>query len=156
MGKNVRYALSVAISTAVLACVGEDPATGTGQDDAGGQPPPAMGVVWRARDTRLQRAVAVKLLTAAAVGSEIARARLIREAHAAAALEHDGIVRVYDDGETDDGGAYLVMELIRGMSLRDAMERESLILARRIAVIADAARALRDLGAAPSGGARWE
>src|SRR4051795_9675137 len=76
-----------------------------------------MGVVWRARDTRLGRAVAVKVLSASSVGSDVARSRLIREARAAAALEHAGIVRVYDVGETSDGGAFLVMELIRGQSL---------------------------------------
>src|SRR3954471_2914510 len=101
-----------------------------------------MGVVWRARDTRLGRAVAVKMLSAASVGSEVARTRLIREARAAAALEHDGIIRVYDVGETEEGGAFLVMELIRGVSLRDGLERGSLSLTRRVAVIVDAARAL--------------
>src|SRR5690242_128988 len=80
-----------------------------------------MGVVWRARDTRLGRAVAVKMLSAAYVGNTVARARLIREARAAAALEHDAIIRVYDVGETEDGGAFLVMELIRGSSFRDAL-----------------------------------
>ncbi len=100
------------------------------------------GAVWRARDTKLGRAVAVKLLSAASVGSDVARSRLIREARAAAALEHEGIVRVYDVGETDDGGAFLVMELIRGKSLRDLMIGGSLGLATRATILADAGRAL--------------
>lgn len=80
-----------------------------------------MGVVYRARDERLGRQVALKTLPAARVGDEHARARLVREARAAAALEHPGIAQVYDVGETEDGGAYLVMELVRGTSLRRAM-----------------------------------
>jgi eukaryotic-like serine/threonine-protein kinase len=101
-----------------------------------------MGIVWRARDTRLGRAVAVKVLPAVLIGSGVARTRLIREARAAAALEHSGIIRVYDVGETDDGGAFLVMELIRGHSLRHALEQGSLSLLRRIQVLVEAARAL--------------
>jgi serine/threonine protein kinase len=101
-----------------------------------------MGVVWRARDTRLGRPVAVKVLSGASLGSTVARSRLIREARAAAALEHGGIVRVYDVGETEDGGAFLVMELIRGQSFRSALQSGSLSLSRRAEVIADAARAL--------------
>jgi len=102
-----------------------------------------MGVVWRARDVRLGRAVAVKVLTAASVGSDTARVRLIREARAAAALEHDGITRVYDVGELSDGGAYLVMELVRGKSLRDELEKGPLSPRRCAQIIVQVARALQ-------------
>jgi serine/threonine-protein kinase len=101
-----------------------------------------MGVVWRGRDRRLARAVAVKVLSKSSVGSEVARTRLIREARAAAALEHEGIIRVYDVGETDDGGAFLVMELVRGRSLRCVLETGTMKLGSRVAVIVQAARAL--------------
>jgi serine/threonine protein kinase len=102
-----------------------------------------MGVVWRARDARLGRSVAVKLLSAGAVGSDTARVRLIREARAAAALEHDGIIRVYDVGELPDGGAFLVMELVRGKSLRDVMEGGPIAPARCVRIISQVARALQ-------------
>jgi len=101
-----------------------------------------MGVVWRGRDRRLARAVAVKVLSKSSVGNDVARTRLIREARAAAALEHEGIIRVYDVGETDDGGAFLVMELIRGRSLRGVLEVGAMKLGSRVAVIVQAARAL--------------
>jgi serine/threonine protein kinase len=101
-----------------------------------------MGVVWRALDKKLGRAVAVKLLPAASIGNDLARARLIREARAAAALEHEGIIRVYDVGETDDGGAFLVMELVRGRSLRSALEQGALGPVRLAEIIVQAARAL--------------
>jgi serine/threonine-protein kinase len=77
-----------------------------------------MGQVVRARDTKLDREVAVKVLAPHAVGDAKARERLVREARAAAKLAHAGIVHVYDVGETDDGGAFLVMELVRGETLR--------------------------------------
>lgn len=101
-----------------------------------------MGVVWRARDTRLGRAVAVKLLSAGSLGNEHARARMIREARAAATLEHEGIIRVYDVGELEDGGAFLVMELVRGTSLRDELGHGVLSPARAARIAAAAARAL--------------
>lgn len=102
-----------------------------------------MGVVWRARDVRLGRAVAVKVLTAASVGNDTARVRLIREARAAAALEHEGIIRVYDVGELPDGGAYLVMELVRGKTLREELETGPLPPARCVRLVTQVARALQ-------------
>jgi serine/threonine-protein kinase len=79
-----------------------------------------MGVVVRARDEKLDRPVAVKLLPQAAIGDGTSRARLLREARAVAKLEHPGIVHVYDVGETPGGGAFLVMELVRGRDARKA------------------------------------
>lgn len=102
-----------------------------------------MGIVWRARDKRLGRAVAVKVLSSASVGNDIARTRLIREARAAAALEHEGIIRVYDVGETPDGGAFLVMELIRGKSLRAVIEERTAKLGTIAHTVVKAARALQ-------------
>lgn len=101
-----------------------------------------MGVVWKARDHRLARVVAVKLLAAAAVGNDIARARLIREARAAAQLQHEGIVHVYDVGETEDGGAFLVMELVAGRSLRDLLADASLTFLAKVEIIVAIAEAL--------------
>jgi serine/threonine-protein kinase len=96
-----------------------------------------MGVVLEARDQRLDRLVAVKLLPAEAVGDRRARERLLREARAAAGLEHPGIVHVYDVGETDEGGAFLVLELVRGRSWRTLLEKgvpraESLRIVREV------------------------
>jgi eukaryotic-like serine/threonine-protein kinase len=101
-----------------------------------------MGVVWRARDHRLGRDVALKLLAAGALGNDVARARLIREARAAAKLQHAGIVHVYDVGETDDGGAFLVMELIAGRTLRELIDEGSMSLATKVDVIVGIAEAL--------------
>jgi serine/threonine protein kinase len=101
-----------------------------------------MGVVHRARDERLGRVVAIKLLPQSAVGDEHARRRLMREARAAAGLEHPGIVHVYDVGETPDGGAFLVMELVKGKSLRQHCEAGTLALPKRLAALVEIGRAI--------------
>jgi len=81
-----------------------------------------MGEVWRARDTRLSRTVAVKILPAAVSGDPGRRARFEREARALAALNHPNIVAVYDTG-TDEGRSYIVSELVDGESLREVIKR---------------------------------
>jgi serine/threonine-protein kinase len=73
--------------------------------------------VWRGRDERLGRTVAVKLLGPEREGSE-----LIREARAAARLSNRHIGTVYDVGETTDGSAFLVMEFIAGQSLAQRLK----------------------------------
>lgn len=101
-----------------------------------------MGVVYRARDEKLGRQVAVKTLVAERVGDDKARARLVREARAAAALEHPGIAQIFDVGETEDGGAFLVMELVRGKSLRALMSSKALEPEAILRVITEVADAL--------------
>lgn len=114
----------------------------TGPLGAGG-----MGVVYRARDEKLGRQVALKTLPKDRVGDAKARARLVREARSAAALEHPAIAQVFDVGEADDGGAFLVMELVRGESLRTlmgsgALERDELLdVLRQVADALDHAHA---------------
>jgi ABC-type oligopeptide transport system substrate-binding subunit len=81
-----------------------------------------MGIVFRGRDTLLERDVAVKLVSATTLGTE-GHARLLQEARAAASLNHPNIVAVYDVGmaESDGpegGSSYIVMELVAGRSLR--------------------------------------
>jgi eukaryotic-like serine/threonine-protein kinase len=90
-----------------------------------------MGEVYRARDSRLERDVALKVLPAATLGDETARARLVREARLASRLNHPHICTIYDVGETDvsvdstgspEAGAglrsaYIAMELVEGQPL---------------------------------------
>lgn len=101
-----------------------------------------MGSVYRAHDARLAREVAVKLVAAESLGDQAARERLIREARACGALHHPGIVHVYDVGETEDGGAFLVMELVTGTPLRALVHDDSWTDTARLAAIVEAARAL--------------
>jgi tRNA A-37 threonylcarbamoyl transferase component Bud32 len=83
-----------------------------------------MGAVYRARDVRLDRLVAVKVVRAELLGDVAARRRFRREAQIVARLQHRSIVAVYDYGTFPDGGAYLVMELVRGEDLRRVLQRE--------------------------------
>jgi serine/threonine protein kinase/Flp pilus assembly protein TadD len=75
-----------------------------------------MGEVYRARDTRLGRAVAVKIMRAGAMPNEDATRRLIAEARVAASISHPHVAQIYDIGERD-GRPYVVMELVEGVSL---------------------------------------
>jgi TolB-like protein/Flp pilus assembly protein TadD len=79
-----------------------------------------MGEVFRARDEVLDREVAIKLLPPAASEDPAARARLVREARAAAALNHPSICTVYEVGEAG-GRAYIALELIEGRTLADVV-----------------------------------
>jgi eukaryotic-like serine/threonine-protein kinase len=85
-----------------------------------------MGRVWRARDTLLERPVAVKVLRSEYSGDATFRARFRAEAQHTAALLHPNIASVFDYGELEQDGerlAYLVMELVEGESLADLLER---------------------------------
>ncbi len=75
-----------------------------------------MGVVYRARDERLGRAVALKVLPVEKQADEAARARLLREARAASSLNHPHICHIYEVGEAE-GQAYIAMELVEGQPL---------------------------------------
>jgi eukaryotic-like serine/threonine-protein kinase len=82
-----------------------------------------MGAVYEATDLRLDRKVALKLMTGRFLGSSGALRRFTREAQASARLEHARIVRVYDYGSLGDDAAYLVMELVPGVTWRAELRR---------------------------------
>ena len=99
-----------------------------------------MADVYEAEDTLLNRSVAVKVLHANFASDEAFVARFRREAQAAANLSHPNIVAIYDWGK-DEGTYFMVMELIRGRTLREILRTEGAILPRRAAEIASEAAA---------------
>ncbi len=104
-----------------------------------------MATVYRARDTRLEREVAVKLIRRSAFPAEMLDrilARFEREAKSLARLTHPGIVRVYDCGE-HDGAPYLVLELCGGGDLRQRLQGKPIDWREAIQLILPIARALR-------------
>src|SRR5262245_31816540 len=107
-----------------------------------------MGEVYRARDSRLGRQVAIKFVSSRLYGNDDAAARLDREARTASALNHPGIVTVYDVGRHDDR-PYVVMELIEGRPLTDVIAEGRMLLKEAVdiaAQIADALAAAHDAG----------
>lgn len=86
-----------------------------------------MGEVYLAKDTKLDRKVAIKFLPPDLETDEHTQARFIREAKAAAALDHPFICKVYESGKTD-GKSYIVMEYLEGQNLQERMKSKPLSL----------------------------
>jgi eukaryotic-like serine/threonine-protein kinase len=84
-----------------------------------------MGEVYRARDSRLRREVAIKVLPSLSGGSKDAIARFHREMQAVAALSHPHILAIHDVGE-DNGAVYAVMELLEGETLRSRLSASAI------------------------------
>ncbi|HET7710755.1 MAG TPA: protein kinase, partial [Thermoanaerobaculia bacterium] len=100
-----------------------------------------MGEVWRARDTRLERDVAVKVLPASFADNAQLRIRFLREAKSISSLNHPNICTLHDVGQ-EDGVDYLVMELIEGESLAEKLTRGPLPLDQVLRVGSQIATAL--------------
>jgi protein kinase-like protein len=90
-----------------------------------------MGVVYRARDARLQRDVAIKVLPDGFLGAgtpgQASHDRFLREARSASSLNHPNICTIHDVGE-QDGTPYLVMELLHGETLKETLKAGALPL----------------------------
>lgn len=101
-----------------------------------------MAVVYRARDTRLNREVAIKVIHPEMSDAQEFLKRFELEARTVASLSHPHVLKVYDYGSTDDGMVYLVMELLGGGSLAGAMRKEQLSLSRIVEIAEQVAGAL--------------
>ncbi|MGH9366251.1 MAG: serine/threonine-protein kinase, partial [Thermoanaerobaculia bacterium] len=100
-----------------------------------------MGEVWRGRDTRLDRSVAVKILPAGFAQDEDRRQRFEREAKTISSLNHPHICTLFDVGH-EDGVHFLVMELVEGESLADRLMKGPLPLEQVVKFGAQVADAL--------------
>jgi serine/threonine protein kinase/formylglycine-generating enzyme required for sulfatase activity/dienelactone hydrolase len=108
-----------------------------------------MGVVYRARDLRLQRTVALKFLPPVLSVDAVAKSRFLIEARAAAALDHVNVCAIHEIGETNDGRVYIAMAFVEGESLREAIERGPLAVPSAVDIarqLADALRAAHEGG----------
>ncbi|MGC1869622.1 MAG: protein kinase [Acidobacteriaceae bacterium] len=102
-----------------------------------------MGVVYRAHDEKLDRIVAIKVVTPGVLMSEEARDRFRREALALARLNHTHIAAVYDVGE-QDGIDYIVMECVQGQSLRTALLAGPFTVVEATRIVQQVAEALEE------------
>ncbi|HWC99269.1 MAG TPA: protein kinase [Candidatus Sulfopaludibacter sp.] len=85
-----------------------------------------MGAVYQARDLRLDRVVAVKVTMGTLFGDASVLQRFVREARAAAKLDHPNVTRIFDFGELPGGGAFLVLEYLKGVTLRRELRQRGL------------------------------
>lgn len=109
----------------------------TGELGSGG-----MGVVYEADDTRLPRQIALKIISPDYAGNPQAKARFVREAKAAATLDHPNICTVYEIDETEDGELFLAMACYRGETLRERLGRGTVPLDLAADIIRQAAEGL--------------
>jgi predicted ATPase/class 3 adenylate cyclase len=101
-----------------------------------------MGVVYRARDERLDRDVALKFLSPHLNADAAAKKRFFVEARAAASLEHPNICTVHEIGETDEGQLYIVMGYYEGETLDQQIARGPLPMPEALRIAAEIARGL--------------
>jgi predicted ATPase len=100
-----------------------------------------MGEVYRARDTRLDRSVAIKILSAAFFADRDRLDRFEQEARSASALNHPNIVTIYELGQ-DDSTHYIAMELVEGKTLRELLVSGLLPMRKAIEIAAQVAEGL--------------
>lgn len=91
-----------------------------------------MGTVYKATDTSLERAVAVKVIREDLLTSSDAAERFRREAKAAASFAHPNLVTVHDFGVDSDTRVFLVMELLEGVTLRQRLEQQKKFATQQI------------------------
>src|SRR5438270_3504082 len=106
-----------------------------------------MGEVYRAHDARLNRDVAIKVLSPGRGGNETAHQRFLREARAASALNHPNIITIYET-DIDEGTAFIAMEYVRGHTLAQLLARERLTDAQALDYATQIAEALAKAHAA--------
>src|SRR6185369_13092781 len=99
-----------------------------------------MATVYRARHKLVDRLVAVKIMNPLLASDPIVRERFRREARSAQKLTHPNIIEIYDQGDTEDGTAYMVMELLQGESLAPVIARGPLDVDRAIGIMIQIAR----------------
>ena len=101
-----------------------------------------MGVVYKARDTRLDRVVALKVLSDHLLADEDAQERFLVEAKAAASLDHPNICAIHEVSESDDGRFYIAMQYYEGNTLQQRIDQGSIPLPQALDIAAQICRGL--------------
>ena len=101
-----------------------------------------MGVVYKAEDTKLRRTVALKFPSIDRLASEEEKARFVREAQAAATLNHPNICTIYEIDEAD-GHTFIAMEFVEGQSIKEKLRARPLPLEEALDIATQAAQGLQ-------------
>jgi serine/threonine protein kinase len=101
-----------------------------------------MGAVYQARDNRLGRLVAIKILPQVLMEEPGALERFEREARALAALDHPHIVKIHDYGQANDGSPFIIMEFVRGRDIQTLRDSGELDLPNALRLISETCSAL--------------
>ena len=107
-----------------------------------------LGEVYRARDNRVGRTVAITVVTDQIASNPGLREEFLRQARAAAALSHPNIVTLYEVGDDDDGGLYLIYEFVEGHTLETIIAGRPLNVRRAVDLAGQIAEALAEAHAA--------
>ncbi|MFQ5640432.1 MAG: AAA-like domain-containing protein [bacterium] len=102
----------------------------------------AMGIVYKAEDTKLKRKVAIKVLPQDLTRDEEAKKRFVNEARAASALDHPNVGTIYEIEETEDGQIFIVMAYYAGGTIKDRLEKGPLPVDEAVRIATDIARGL--------------
>jgi eukaryotic-like serine/threonine-protein kinase len=94
-----------------------------------------MGAVYLAKHVRLPKQAAIKVLRPEMLADSASVARFNQEAANASQIEHEGVARVFDYGETSDGTVYLAMEFVPGRSLRDVLDQDGALSLEKTATV---------------------
>jgi serine/threonine protein kinase/tetratricopeptide (TPR) repeat protein len=103
-----------------------------------------MGVVYKARDLRLDRLVALKFLPSHLGGEDVAERRFLREARTASALDHANICTIYEIGETEDGRTFIAMAYCEGETLASRVARGPLSVEEAVRIGTKVAQGLAE------------
>jgi tetratricopeptide (TPR) repeat protein/tRNA A-37 threonylcarbamoyl transferase component Bud32 len=103
-----------------------------------------MGVVYKARDLKLHRLVALKFLPSHLGGEDAAERRFLREARTASALDHANICTIYEIGETEDGRTFIAMAYCEGETLAERIARGPLPIEEAVRIGAKVAEGLAE------------
>lgn len=102
-----------------------------------------MGTVWSAENALTGRQFAIKILHSLVSSADDTRHRFLQEARASAKIDHPNVIDIFDFGHTEDGGLFLVMELLDGLSLSEVLRCQPPLSARELcAIVAQAATGL--------------
>ena len=101
-----------------------------------------MATVYKATQKVTERKVAIKIMSSAFARETVVRERFRREAKSAQKLAHPNIIEIFDQGDTDDGTAYIVMELLAGSVLSDVIAKGPMPIKRAVALMIQIARGI--------------